>query len=105
MGESWAGASNILPETNLSELQKAAPACTVRILALLPEPFRQKIAGKAWRSVKLIFLRSLVAWHVAPAFRIAVVAGLLEGSWARAVPFHSGSRSPSRRLADVAGPS
>jgi hypothetical protein len=37
-----------------------------------------------WEALELMIFRSLVLWHVTPAFLIALVAGLLEGRWARA---------------------
>jgi ABC-type multidrug transport system fused ATPase/permease subunit len=84
IGESWTRASNILPETNLSKLQKAVPAYTARVFALLPDPFRQKFAAKTWQALELMILRSLLLWHVALVFVIALIVGFLEGSWARA---------------------
>ena len=82
--KSWASASDVLPDTELSDLRRAIPAHTARIFALLPDPFRQKFAGKMWPALELMILRSLLLRHVAPAIVIALIAGLLEGSWARA---------------------
>src|SRR6266480_3985974 len=82
--QSWARASNVLPDTELSEFRGAIPAYTARIFALLPDPFRQKIAAKTWQPLKLMILRCLILWHVAPATLIALIVGFLEGSWARA---------------------
>jgi len=41
--QSWASASNVLPDTELSDLRRAIPAYTARVFALLPDPFRQKL--------------------------------------------------------------
>jgi hypothetical protein len=82
--QSWASASNVLPDTELSQLQRATPAYTAGIFARLPEPLREKFASKMWQALELVIFRSLVLWHVTPAFLIAMVAGFLEGRWARA---------------------
>jgi len=82
--QSWARASNVLPDTELSQLQRATPAHTAGIFARLPEPLREKFASKMWQALELVIFRSLVLWHVTPAFLIAMVAGFLEGRWARA---------------------
>ena len=82
--QSWARASNVLPDTELSELRRAIPAYTARVFALLPDPFRQKFAAKTWQAVELMILRSLLLRHVAPVIVIALMVGFLEGSWARA---------------------
>ena len=82
--QSWARASNVLPDTELSQLQRATPAYTAGIFARLPEPLREKFASKMWQALELMIFRSLVLWHVIPAFLIAMIAGLLEGRWARA---------------------
>src|SRR5437879_6779451 len=82
--ESWTPASHVLSESKLSELQRATPAYTAKIFARLPEPLREKFASKMWEALELMIFRSLVLWHVTPAFLIALVAGLLEGRWARA---------------------
>ena len=82
--ESWTPASHVLSEPELSELQRATPAYTAGIFARLPEPLREKFASKMWQALELVIFRSLVLWHVTPAFVIAMVAGFLEGRWARA---------------------
>lgn len=82
--QSWASASNVLPDTELSDLRRAIPAYTARVFALLPDPFRQKFAARMWQALELMILRSLLLRHVAPVIVIALIAGLLEGSWARA---------------------
>ena len=82
--QSWASASNVLPDTELSDLRRAFPAYTARVFALLPDPFRQKFAAKTWQALELMILRSLVLRHVAPALVIVLIVGFLEGSWARA---------------------
>ena len=82
--ESWTPASHVLSEPKLSELQRATPAYTAEIFARLPEPLREKFASKMWEALELMIFRSLVLWHVIPAFLIAMIAGLLEGRWARA---------------------
>ena len=81
--ENWTTASHILPEPKLSELQRATPAYTAGIFARLPEPLREKFAAKTWQALELMIFRSLILWHVVPTFLIAVIAGLLEGRWAR----------------------
>lgn len=82
--ESWTPASHVLPEVTLSEIQRGTKVYTAGIFARLPEPLRQKFAAKMWQVLELMIFRSLMLWHVVPAFLIAVVAGLLEGRWARA---------------------
>jgi hypothetical protein len=82
--QSWASASNVLPDTELSDLRRAIPAYTARVFALLPDPFRQKLAARTWQALELMILRSLLLRHVAPVILIALIAGFLEGSWARA---------------------
>ena len=82
--QSWASASNVLPDTELGDLRRVLPAYTARVFALLPDPFRQKFAGGMWQALELMILRSLLLRHVAPVIVIALIAGLLEGSWTRA---------------------
>ena len=82
--QNWARASNVLPDTELSELRRAIPGYTARVFALLPDPFRQKFAARMWQVIELTILRSLLLRHVAPVIGIALIAGFLEGSWARA---------------------
>ena len=82
--ESWTPASHVLPEPELIQLQRATPAYTAAIFARLPEPLREKFASRMWQALELIIFRSLTLLHVIPAFLIAVIAGLLEGRWARA---------------------
>ena len=82
--ENWTPASHVLSEPELIELQRATPAYTAGIFARLPEPLREKFASKMWQALELMIFRSLVLWHVIPAFLIAMIAGLLEGRWARA---------------------
>ena len=77
-------AAHVLSEPKLSELQRATLAYTAVIFARLPEPLREKFASKMWLALELIIFRSLMLWHATPAFVIAVLAGLLEGRWARA---------------------
>ena len=81
--ESWASATSVFPDATLNELQQTAPAYTSRIFGLFPEPFRQKFAAKTWKAIELMAFRSLVLWHLTPAFLIPVLVGFLEGSWAR----------------------
>ena len=82
--QSWESASNVLPDTELSDLRRVIPAYTARVFALLPDPFRQKFAARMWQALELMILRSLLLRHVAPVIVIALIAGFLEGSWARA---------------------
>ena len=82
--ESWTTTSHVLPEPELSQLQRVTPSYTTGIFARLPEPLREKFATRMWQALELMIFRSLVLWHVIPAFLIAMIAGLLEGRWARA---------------------
>ena len=82
--ESWATAANVLPDVELGNLQRTTPAYTTRIFGVLPEPFRQKLAAKTWAAVEVMIFRSLLLWHLTPAFLMSFVVGSLEGSWARA---------------------
>ncbi len=81
--ESWTTASRVLPESELSQLQRATPAYTAKVFARLPEPLREKFASKMLQAFELMIFRSLMLWHVIPTFLIAVIAGFLEGRWAR----------------------
>ena len=76
--------ANVLPESKLSELERATPLYAGRLSERMPEPFRQKFAAKTWKAVELMTFRSLVLWHLIPGFAIPLVIGFLEGSWARA---------------------
>lgn len=80
----WRTARHVLSEPERSQLQRATPVYTAAIFARLPEPLREKFASKMWQALELIIFRSLMLWHAVPAFLIALVAGLLEGRWARA---------------------
>jgi Domain of unknown function (DUF4400) len=82
--EGWARAANVLPDVELGELELTTPAYTTRIFRVLPEPFRQKLAAKMWTAVEVMIFRSLLLWHLTPAFLMSFVVGSLEGSWARA---------------------
>ena len=82
--QSWASASNVVPETKLRELERSTPAYAAQIFARLPEPIREKFAAKIRRALELMIFRSLLLWHTTPALLIAVIAGSLEGRWARA---------------------
>ena len=84
INESWTSASSVLPNTELSELQRTTPAYTTKVFAGLPVPFRQKIVAKTWQPLELMIFRCLILWHVAPATLTALIVGFLEGSWARA---------------------
>ena len=55
--QSRASASNVLPDTKLSELQRTTPTYTTKVFAGLPVPFRQKIAAKTWQPLELIIFR------------------------------------------------
>lgn len=98
--ESWATAANVLPDVELGDLQRTTLAYTTRIFGVLPEPFRQKLAAKTWAAVEVMIFRSLLLWHLTPAFLMSFVVGSLEGSWARAsqkslVKMHSPMRFSS----------
>src|SRR5579883_2378629 len=82
--ESWTPASHVLSETQLRELEQSTPAYAAQIFARLPEPIREKFASRTWQSLELMIFRSLLLWHITPALLIAVIAGSLEGRWARA---------------------
>jgi hypothetical protein len=82
--ESWAGSTNVLPDSKLNELQRAIPAYASRVFLLLPELLRQRFAAKTWKPIELIAFRLLVLWHLTPALLIPVLVGFLEGSWVRA---------------------
>lgn len=84
MDENWTPACHVLSDPKLSELQRVTTAYTARIFAWLPEPLREKFASKMWQALELVIFRSLLLRHVAPAIVIALIAGLLEGTWARA---------------------
>lgn len=81
--KSWIAATDVLPEAELSQLQRVTPAYTARILARLPQPLRQKFEAKMWQALELMILRSLMLWYVTPGFLIVAIAGFLEGRWAR----------------------
>lgn len=81
--ENWATASHVLSDATLSYLQQTTPGYADWAFARLPEPLREKFAGKMWQALELMILRSLVLWHVVPSFLAAVIAGSLEGRWAR----------------------
>jgi hypothetical protein len=81
--DGWAGATKVLPDAMLSDLERSTPAYGRRVFALLPEPLRERFAAKMWTAVEVMIFRSLLLWHVTPALLIAFVIGFLEGSWAR----------------------
>ena len=82
--ESWTTARHVLPESKLVELQRTTLAYTTQFFARLPEPLREKLTNKTWHALELMIFRFLILWHVVPAFLISVMAGSLEGRWARA---------------------
>ena len=84
IGENWAKASHVLSGATLSDLQRTTPAYADWAFARLPEPLREKFASKMWQALELMVFRSLMLWHVVPSFLAAVIAGSLEGRWARA---------------------
>ena len=81
--KSWITATDVLPESELSQLQRATPAYTAGIFAWLPQPLHQKFAAKMWQALELMILRSLMVSYATPAFLIVTIAGLLEGRWSR----------------------
>src|SRR5689334_706513 len=81
LSQAWESCSNVLPDSKLSDLQSAAPSHAATLLKLLPDPARQKFAMKMWKPVELMAFRSLVLWHLLPAFAIPALIGFLEGSW------------------------
>ena len=82
--KSWITATDVLPESELIQLQGATPAYTAGIFARLPQPLRQKFAAKMWQALELMILRSLMLWYVTPVFLTVTITGFLEGRWARA---------------------
>lgn len=84
IADTVAASANVLPESKLAELQRAAPVYSGRLFERMPEPFRHKFAAKTWSAVELMTFRSLVLLHLIPSFAIALMVGFLEGSWARA---------------------
>jgi hypothetical protein len=78
-----AGATKVLPDAKLSELERSTPAYSRRVFDLVPELLREKFATKMWTAVEVMLFRSLLLWHVTPALLIPIVIGFLEGSWAR----------------------
>ncbi len=84
IADTLAASENVLPNSQLDELERATPAYAGRLFNLMPEPFRQKFAAKTWTAVELMTFRSLVLLHLIPGFAIALMIGFLEGSWARA---------------------
>ncbi len=81
--QSWVSATSVLPDAKLKELQRTMPVYASRVFRLFPEPFRQKFAARTWKAVKLMTFRSLVLWHLTPAFLIPFIVGFLEGWWVR----------------------
>lgn len=82
--EGWASAATVLRDATLRELQQNTPAYTDRVLAVFPEPLRQRIAPKTRTAVEVITFRSLLLLHLAPALLVPFIVGFLEGTWARA---------------------
>jgi hypothetical protein len=82
--ESWTNASHVLPETQLRKLERSTPAYAAQIFARLPEPIREKFGATIRRALELMIFRSLLLRHITPALLIGVIAGSLEGRWARA---------------------
>lgn len=82
--ESRTAASHVLSKPKLSQLQRATAAYAAAIFDRLPEPLREKFASRMWQALELMIFRSLMLRHAIPTFLIALVAGLLEGRWARA---------------------
>ncbi|HTU47920.1 MAG TPA: DUF4400 domain-containing protein [Bryobacteraceae bacterium] len=81
--KSWITATDVLPDSELGQLQCVTPAYTAGIFARLPQPLRQKFSARMWQALELMILRSLMLWYVTPAFLIVTIAGFLEGRWAR----------------------
>jgi len=84
IADTVAASANVLPDSELSELERSTPIYAGRLFERMPEPFRQKFATKTWKPVELMTFRSLVLWHLIPSFAIALMIGFLEGSWVRA---------------------
>ena len=84
IADTLAASANVLPDSKMSELERATPVYVGRLFERMPESFREKFAAKTWKAVELMTFRSLVLWHLIPGFAIPLVIGFLEGSWARA---------------------
>jgi len=84
IADTLAASASVLPDSKMSELERATPVYAGRLFERMPEPFRQKFAGKTWKAVELMTFRSLVLCHLTPGFAIPLMIGFLEGSWARA---------------------
>jgi hypothetical protein len=84
ISDTLAASAGVLPNSKLDELEQATPVYADRLFKLMPEPFRQKFAAKAWKVAELMIFRLLVLLHLIPGFAIALMIGFLEGSWARA---------------------
>ncbi len=82
--QTWLQASSVIPEPRMANLERTTPLYTARLFDSLPQPFRDKLAGKLWSAVELIMFRTLVVLHLAPALLLPLLVGLLEGWWARA---------------------
>ena len=83
IADTLAASASVLPDSKMSELERATPVYAGRLFERMPEPFRQKFAAKTWNAVELMTFRSLVLWHLIPGFAIPLVIGFLEGLWAR----------------------
>lgn len=83
LSQGWESCVNLLPDSKVNELQSATLSYAAGLLKLLPEPVRQKFAAKIQKPAELMTFRSLVLWHLFPAFAIPALIGFLEGSWAR----------------------
>jgi hypothetical protein len=82
--ETWATATKVLPDSQISELRQTTPAFAAKLFGLLPEPFREKFAARTRNAVELMTFRLLVLCHVTPALLVPLIVGFLEGSWSRA---------------------
>ena len=82
--KSWASVADVMPNAKLTTLQRITPVYASRVLAMLPEPIRQKFGTKMWQPLELMTLRFLLLCHLAPVFLVPLLVGFLEGSWARA---------------------
>jgi len=80
----WSRASDVLPESTMNRLAPMIPAYTERVFLLMPLPVREKLTSKMWNAMELMIFRLFLAWHLLPAFLIAVLIGFAEGHWARA---------------------
>lgn len=83
LDQCWKSAANVLPVGTLQEIQRTTPDYAARVFGVLHELLRERFAATTRGAIKLVILRSLLLWHLSPAFLVLLFIGLLEGWWAR----------------------